>query len=67
MKIRTTYGRGRDDRGLRDLLLEMRRIVPIKVVESWTDKEFEAAREWAREKPLGSPATVEPEFLRRWA
>lgn len=59
----------RDDHALRDLLLELNRMIPIKDVEAWTFDEYRAAEEWAAEQKLhpDAPFPLEPDHVRRYA
>lgn len=63
---------GRDDLALRDLLIKVDRMVPIKILENWNDEEFRAAQAWAttvfgtrRSKTPETPA--EPAHVKQWA
>lgn len=62
----------RDDLALRDLLLQVRRYVPIRVVEAWTDPEYFDVEEWAaamqlKEGDRDVVVPAEPVFVRRFA
>lgn len=62
----------RDDYALRDLLIEVGRMVPIAVVEGWSQHEYFAAEEWAASVKLHrtnhrTTPSPEPEHVRRYA